>query len=264
MKFSKWLCSVRIEGFFPCAFFPYQILFLIAYYWSLAAREHAQLCWWYWILYQLLPITNGAQNNFCSFSYKTNSFLLSIPFLMILRVSNISTSYLKYGFQRNKQYETKLPCATPCPTVASDSILLLVFKESWKHGLALGLHSNITLSGQMLWYVHHNKQNMNKNSLGRKDYSVFCVLYGQQRIWQVPFGAGGALQQQGFYETSWHDFLIWNPKYSSQFCAHQCCSEGWDCPAEFVFTSDDIKLIYTMFLIFLCTETHKRLSLHPS
>lgn len=159
----------------------------------------------------------------------------------------------------------KLPCATPCPTVPSwqHSVVILLEKvENMDWHLACRATSlcqdkccDLAVTINRIW----TKTTWEGNTAL---FSVSCM--GRQRVWQVPFSEGGALQQQGFYEKLWLDVLTWNPKCSSQVFAHQSYSEGQDCPAEFVFKFDHIKLIYSMFLIFLYTETHKSLSLQPS
>lgn len=158
----------------------------------------------------------------------------------------------------------KLPCATPGPHCG-----LLTASCCWSLEKAGNMDWHLACTATSLCttnvcYGHHNKENMNKTA-GEGNTALFSVpCMGRQKVWQVPFSAGGALQQQGVYETLWHDFLTWYPKHSPQVCAHQRCLEGWDCPAEFVFTSDHIRWIYSMFLVFLCTETHKSLRLQPS
>lgn len=172
------------------------------------------------IRYQLLPITNGLRTVFLHFLTKQTIFSFPFPSWCFSEHQIYPFSSWNMVFRETSSMKWNCLVPPPAPLCPPDSILLLVFRESWKHGLALGLHSNITLSGRMWWFGHHNKQNMNKNCLGRKHCSVFCVLYGQTKDLIDSLQWRGALQQQRFYETLWHDFLTWNPKCSSWVCAH--------------------------------------------
>lgn len=123
----------------------------------------------------------GLRTVFAHFLTKQTIFSFPFPFWWFSEHQIYPFSSWNMVFRKTSSMKWNCPVPPPAPLCPPDSILLLVFRESWKHGLALGLHSNSTLSGQMLWFGHHNKQNMNKNNLGRKHCSVFSVLYGQTK-----------------------------------------------------------------------------------